>query len=293
MSDPQVDPPQSPPPPPPAPAATWFTGMAPEDVGYIQNKGWHQGDAAAVTASIFKSYREAETKLGAPADRLLRRPTDGDEAATKAFWQQLGAPADPKDYAFTGVDLGTPEETTAFTEMLRTSVSRLNLPKETAAELARDLAKDRVDRSTKSAADLAAKVAEERRLLEVDWGKPDSPTFKANMGIADRTAASLGITQDVMDRLKEGLGGVFVAKMFRGLGDMTGEAKYMLDPNNKTEVLTVEQAQALRYEKTGIDANGQAKGPGDPTWLEKWRAKDGATMKEWNDWLRIISGSQT
>lgn len=283
------NPPPSPPPPPPP--TTWFSGFEAADVGHIQNRGWDRLEPDQIAPTIYKAFREAETKLGVPSDRLLRRPTEGNAEETAAFWQALGAPKDPKEYTFTGVDFGDPETTASFTEAARAAAASLYLPATQAAEFTRAMFKYMNDAGEKMQADTTAKLAEERRQLEVDWGKPDSATFKAHMGIADRTAAALGVPAEAFEKMKDGIGGAAVVKLFRQLGNLTGEAKYTTDPNNANELLTREQAIALRWEKTGIDEKGNAHpGKGDPTWLEKWRAKDGATMREWNAWLRIIAG---
>lgn len=284
-------PPPASPPPPPAPAATWYSTAVidPLDVGHMQNKGWNSLEPAAAAAAAIKAHREAEGKLGVPADRVLRRPTPGNAEEGKAFWQQLGAPADPKDYAFEGVDFGDADLNTKFTEHMRATAANLNMPKDMAAEVAKAAFKFIEDQGAGMDAANSTAMIEERRALEQEWGPPESDRFKAQMSIADRAALALGVTQDQLTALKAGIGGVAVAKLFNSLGFRLGEASYIADPNNpQAGVMTVEQAFARRHALTGIDANGQATGKPDQGWMAKLNANDAAVVKEWKDLQRII-----
>lgn len=283
--------PQSPPAPPPA-AQTWFTTSEPEVIGHIQTKGWHllPPDQAALAAA--KSHREAEGKLGIAPDRILRRPADGNVDEAKAFWKSLGMPDDPKDYAFDGIDFGDAELTTKFVNTMRTFASENMLPKDMASKVANAAFKFIDDHG--KAEDAAATVAqkEEQTKLEADWGKPDSDTFKSNMSIADRMAETLGVPQSVMDKMRDGLGGADVARFFRKLADLTGEARYVNDPHNSRPggLITREQALERRFQLSGIDSKGHTTGTGDKAWQTKYHDGDVATRKEWNDLLRIIAG---
>lgn len=282
----------TPAPPPPAPAQSWFSGLEPEAIGHIQNRGWDKMDAPTAAVEAVKAFRSAEAKLGVPADRLLRRPTDGDVEGAKAFWQQLGAPADPKEYAFTGVDFGDADLTAKFTDAFRTAAASKFVPKDVAEHLASEMFKFIENLGVTEETALAAATLEERAKLEADWGKPDSDLFRANMTIADRTAANLGVPQEALDAMKESMGAAEVAKFFRKLGDMTGESRYVVNPgpNGGDRPITREQAIARRLELTGIDGNNQTTGKGDAAWRAKLFAGDAAAKKEWTDLTRIIAG---
>lgn len=292
---PPVDPPAPPPPPaspPPPPAAqTWFTSMEPEAIGHIQNRGWHLLDPTAAALEAVKAFRAAESKLGMPVDRILKKPTDGNVDETKAFWQSVGAPTDPKEYTFTGVDFGGEEATKTATEALRAAAAEKFMPKDFADHFAKTFAKLGADQRAQSAADAATRLQEERTKLEQDWGPPTGDKFKANMGIADRMAATLGITQELMDKLKDGIGGAEVARHFRNLADLTGEAKYVTDPANpRGGVMTREQAILRRFELSGIDGKGQMTGKPDQEWSKKLYDGDAAANKEWRELIHIIVG---
>jgi hypothetical protein len=271
--------------------SNWFSALPAEDIGYIQNKGFAEPDAAKAAVKIVQAYREFEKYRGIPQDRILALPTDGDEAATKAFWQRLGAPADPKEYEFAGIDFGDEATTNRFLDTFRASAAKLGMPKTMAAQFAADVFKTITDVGAAEDAAVAATLKGEREKLEEDWGPPDGDKFKANMLISDRAAAALGVPKEALEALRQVIGGTKVAQMFRDLGVKLGEAKYVLDPNNNQGSMTREQAVARRLELAGVDGNGNmVPGAGDAAWRAKLLAKDAATTREYQDLNRIISG---
>src|SRR6185312_841401 len=82
-----------------APAAgnpiPWLEGATPEQVGYIQNKGWTD------PKQVLEGYQNLEKMRGVPADRLLTLPaTDADDATKAAFYEKLGRPKEAAGYDF-------------------------------------------------------------------------------------------------------------------------------------------------------------------------------------------------
>src|SRR5579872_1368236 len=82
----------------------WFKGVDADLQGYITNRGLDKLDVKAAALKAIEFHRNAEAKLGAPADRLLRIPTD---AADAEGWGKihtaLGKPAKPENYDFSAV----------------------------------------------------------------------------------------------------------------------------------------------------------------------------------------------
>lgn len=84
-----------------APAAEGLQAMGfpedvtPEDIGFIQNKGWAQpGD-------VYKSYRALEKLHGGGDDALVRIPSDFDnETDVNEFYAKLGRPETADGYEF-------------------------------------------------------------------------------------------------------------------------------------------------------------------------------------------------
>jgi NADPH-dependent 2,4-dienoyl-CoA reductase/sulfur reductase-like enzyme len=110
------------------------------------------------------------------------------------------------------------------------------------------------------------------------------------MGLADRAALATGMPQEVLDKLKDGMGSAETARWLRHLADLTGEAKYVVAPGGGGQgIMTREQAIERRFVLTGIDGNGQRTGKGDQAWMDKHAKSDGPTLKEWNDLLKVIT----
>lgn len=75
--------------------AKWYDGhnFAPEDIGYIQNKGW---DSPVKT---LEAYKNLEKYHGVPADQILKLPKSFDEeGALDPVYDRLGRPASPDKY---------------------------------------------------------------------------------------------------------------------------------------------------------------------------------------------------
>lgn len=82
-------------------AKPWYDGhnLAPEDVGYIQNKKWSN------PADLLTSYKNLEKFHGVPAEQLLKLPKDTqDQAAWDAIYSRLGRPEKADGYEFKAPD---------------------------------------------------------------------------------------------------------------------------------------------------------------------------------------------
>ena len=82
--------------PDPAAGGSWYSGKVDQEtVGHWQNRGWDVSDPVKVSTAATKAWRDAEAAAqalhGVPAERLLRLPQPGDEAATRAFHQRPGS----------------------------------------------------------------------------------------------------------------------------------------------------------------------------------------------------------
>jgi hypothetical protein len=85
----------------------WHDGVEADTVGFWQNKGYKVDDPKALATDLTKQYRELERHIGAPPDQILRLPkADAKPEDIKAFWSKLGAPADAKEYDFSGIKFG-------------------------------------------------------------------------------------------------------------------------------------------------------------------------------------------
>lgn len=270
--------------PPPPPPATWYEGKTAdaEIIGHIQTKGWDKKPVHEAALEAIKAHRDAEKYIGAPANQIIRLPTDPkDEAGWKGVWQRLGAPADAKDYDFTGIktaagtDIG--EDVQGF---VRAQAAALNMPKDNAKALAAALVKFTDDKITADAAERTAQIDVQRAELKKNWG----PNWDANLLTAKNAAAALGVSPETVAAL-EGMAGVGYAKvmeMFRTIGSKIGEDKFVTNPGGGPGVMTREQAIAKKAELMN-----------DSVWTERYLKGDNAAVREMTALNTLIVGDDT
>jgi hypothetical protein len=191
--------------------------------------------------------------LGAPADRLLRLPArQDDEAGWRSVYQKLGAPEKPEDYSFEGIDFGDDDLTHQFTQAVRETAHELNIPKAMAERLAQRFFKFTADQGAAHDAQTAATLQQETQKLAADWGQPGSDRYRANEFIADQAIKALGVPQEALNKLRDGVGGAEVARLFHKIGLAMGEDRYVAGQNPaQPGMMSVEQAKARRTELMG------------------------------------------
>ncbi|SRR5579884_2976376 len=283
-----------------APVAPWYgTNADPALVGYLQNRGWDKLDPAAAALAAAQAHREASQFLGVPPEQLLRLPKDAsDEAAWKTVYQRLGAPADPKEYAFDGVDFGDPDLTADFTGVLRSSASKYGLTKEAAAGLAADLFKWIEGKGAAEDAEATAAREAAMTALKQSWGN----NYAANEFIANQAVAKLDQMMGGDGRLAKAVKALVegghahlndAMEMFRVIGQGLGEDKFVSGTGVGGGVggaMTREQALQRRYELTGIPANGGPMGKPDQEFIARLNRGDAAAKREWAALTAIIAG---
>lgn len=231
-------------------AKPWFDGVAGFDaeyIGHLQNRGWDKKPAPEVAFEALKAWKGAEKLVGVPADQVVRIPKDAtDEAGWKAVWGRLGMPTEAKGYDFTDVkraDGKALDET--LTGAMREAAFKSHLPKDAATAVMREVAKYQESIETKAAAERTAKLAEQRTALKLNWGANEA----ANMFVAQRAAAALGIDPATVSSLEGVIGYDKVMEMFRAIGSKIGEDKFITGTgSNAAGAMTREGAVAKKAE---------------------------------------------
>jgi len=261
--------------------APWYQGVAGVDetvVGHWKAKGWDTKQPAEVAVEATRAWKEAEKFVGAPAAQLLRVPKDAaDEAGWNAVWQRLGKPADAKQYDFSDIKFtdGTAIDDT-FAESMRAAAFRLHLPKDTASALVREVTKYMDSADTAEIAERTAKLTEQKAALKKNWG----PNEAANLFIAQRAAAALGVPPETVSALEGVIGYDKVMEMFRMIGSKIGEDKFVSSTGRPSGgVMTREEAIA---KKQDLMTNAE--------WRKSYLAGDKAKFREMQALEIIISG---
>ena len=273
MPDPTPNTPPTPTGPASAPPAeTWFSGWAPEDVGYLQTKGWDKPDPAAAALETVKAYREFERFRGVPQSEIARVPTDANDAeGWKSLYRRLGAPDSPDKYDFSGVKFDDDRLTTKFHETLRATAAELNMPQTMAERVAKATAEVIEGYGQTVAQEMETRRAELKTALEANWGQ----NFDAFRVVADRGAEAIatkmgaGFADKVPELLamavENGMGEV-MTEMMRVIGAGLGEDRYVQDPSGSRQALTPQQAVSSLQELLG---NGKP-GSGDADFQKRY-----------------------
>lgn len=255
-------------------ANQWFAGLDSETSGYIQNRGLDKLDAKAAALKAIEFHRNAEAKLGAPADQLVRLPKDSGDVATRdALFNKLGRPADAKGYDFKGVETDDQFETWA-----RGTFHKLGLSQEQGSELMKGLIAEtaRVEDEENTAKAAAFEV--EKQALLKNWGKGAD----ANLFIAQQAYGKLGLTKEMVAAIESQVGFKQTMETFLNLGVKMGEDRYVSgDSNQPGQRMTRDMA------KDRISSLKR-----DETFVAKYMKGDVQAVKEMTDLHTIAAGEE-
>lgn len=251
---------------------SWYSGKVDQEtVGHWQNRGWDVSDPVKVASAATKAWRDAEAAAqalhGVPVDRLLKMPAPGDEAATRAFYERLGAPQAKEGYDFSGVKFKDGADLdTGFTVPLADTFHKLGVSKDAATEITRQVVNwvESVDAAEN--AENGSKLAAEQASLRQNWGQ----NFEANKFVASQAAQKLGMTPAELDMLDKQIGHARVMEMFRKVGTEMGEARFVTTGGGGSPgVMTQEQAVARMADLKR-----------DQSWVTKYLAGDVGARNE-------------
>lgn len=200
----------------------WFEGLDTETKGYITARGLDKKPVTEALALTIQAHRNAESKLGIPADRVFKWPDENDAEGLKALYTKLGVPQDATGYDFSTVKSadGKPLDE-GFAAFLRAAASELHLPKVAAEALAAKFVKHTDDAvaADKGAADAQKQVALDT--LRGNWGAQ----YDTNKYIADRAASLMGISAEALNAMSQATTFPAVMEGLRKMGVAMGEAK--------------------------------------------------------------------
>lgn len=259
----------------------WYDGAAPEIVGHIQTKGWHEKPPHEAALAAIAAHREAEKFIGHPADHLLKVPKDAADAeGWKALHTRLGVPAEAKDYDLTGLKFSDGSEPAdSFTDWVKTTAHSLNIPKERAGEFAASFVKYLENDAAGEAAERSAKLVEEQKALDASWGQ----NKEANLFIAKQAAAKLGITPEAIQALEGQVGYAAVMQAMLKVGQKIGEDRFVSGGGIQADgILSREQAVSRKAELMQ-----------DQAWTKRYLDGDAAAVREMTALNTLIVGDDT
>jgi hypothetical protein len=248
----------------------WYDGLEQADIGHIQNRGYDKLEGDALAKSLYQWGRSAESKIGLPADRVLRLPEKPDDAAWGDVYTRLGKPATPDAYDLTTVKFSDGKELAPdFAANVKTLAHSLNLPADAGQKLASELVKQ-FEGHSKAASDAAAAAADKARTdklaveiqtkganlaaLQSKWGTEYDKNYTAAQGLA----MQLGYTAD---ELVEMAGTAKYAPLMERMAAMakaSGEAP-IINPGSATGGGTGQTEEQLVARRAEIMASHRGK----------------------------------
>lgn len=259
-------------PPSPPPAASWHDGVAPEVLGFWQNKGLPLDNPKDFSVKLTELYKGAEKFIGVPPDQVVKIPkSDAPPEDIRAYYERLGAPKEAKDYDLSAV------KDTSIAEAMRASMHDRGVPKDAATAVATAIAKALDSKSTSDTTVLAATLQEQKDALTKNWGDK----FQYNHLQAIEGARRLGIDKEGVAALEKTIGYDKVMEVMRKIGAHTREDTFVERGAGGPagDVTTTEGAQARKSELMA-----------DKAWVEKYNNGDPAAKREMTRLNQMITG---
>ncbi len=184
----------------------WTSGFEGDDLGWLQNRGYHEKEVKEAVASLVKGFRSAEKRLGVPADRLIQLPEDRtSEGAMDDVFKALGRPDEASGYEI------SPEEGDSLSEGFVSTFTEtafgLGLSKDQAEGIYATLDKFFEDNYNREQEESAGARKEALEGLKAEWGD----TYDFNVQLAKEAAQKTGAPIELLNLM----------------GDLTGEAGHV------------------------------------------------------------------
>lgn len=259
----------------------WFKGIEDSELrGWTELKGWKSPADAA------KSARELETKIGVPAEQLLKLPKDLASAKPEelnAIYDRLGRPATPEDYHLE-VPLG---DDGAFAKSIAPVLHKHGITAAQAKGLNADWNSMMEEMSRQSTEQVTQKQAAELTDLKREWsGKTFDERSELGRRALREYGAALGKDQaeigQTLTALEGSIGTAKLLKLFAAIGEKQGEHGFIdSDRGSQTFGMTPEAAAVKKQQLMA-----------DPDFTKKYMAgRETAEFQQIDQLNKIILGN--
>jgi hypothetical protein len=273
----------------PAPAAqgqaqsaqtkAWYEGhnFAPEDIGFIQNKGWDD------PVKPIQAYKNLEKFHGVPADQIIKLPKNFDDpGALDPVYDRLGRPASPDKYEvkIEGMDIDPKRM-----EMVRAAAHKVGLNPRQLQALAEVDAQYMGEIMKAHETEKAQKQEAELGSLQKEWGTHFDERAELGRRFV-RNSLPAGIDKEATIAAIEGaIGTALTLKLFANAGERTIKEHNVPDSSGDRPFgYTREQAAA---DKKSLMDELKA----DPSRLANYNKGVGPDITKMNKINKILSGA--
>lgn len=199
---------------------SWASKFEGEDLGWLQNRGVHDKTPEEALANLVKGFRNAEKRLGVPADRLIQLPSDPtSEGAMDDVHKALGRPDDASGYEITPEE--GDERSEGFVSAFTETAHSLGLSKDQAEGVYASLDKYFEDNFAKEEEASATERKAAWEGLKEEWGD----TYNYNVQLAKEFAQKVNAPADLVNILGDAAGDaghVKIIKFFNQLAQQSG-----------------------------------------------------------------------
>lgn len=279
-----------------ASTAPWYGDKIDEVTrGFWQNKGIDINDPVVVASKLTDMYRNAEGKIGAPPEEMIRIPkANAAEADIRAYWGRIGVPPEAKDYDLSTVKFADGKELdTAFADMLRAALHEGRVPKDRAAMVGQRIVKQQESEAAAALSARTAIIRTEREALDKNWGTNKVYNEQIAMRALQDLGKAAGLTAEQTkagwDAISAGqhIGASFAMEMLRTIGarlntSPTGESPFLggTQPGQANGVMSQAQARA-KIDELKMDT----------AWYKRLMAGGSAEKNEWTNLHKIGFGA--
>ena len=209
-----------------APAAPWYGEITDPDL-----KGFAELKKPTDAATALKGWRDAEKVIGVPREQLLRLPADLSKATPEelaAIHDRLGRPKTADEYTIKPIE--GDEASAAFTAKFKPVLHSLGLSNSQAVAL-----QNVWNEYVKSTATDMDRAQEQQEKIDLDTLHREWPgevfSQREEMGrraVREFISPVAGEkTPEVLGKIEDAIGTAMFLKLFSGIGEKVGEAKYV------------------------------------------------------------------
>lgn len=232
-SDPPATPPAAPPPSdPPASQGNWWEKdiFTNDDREYLTARGLTVDDPLEALPKIVQAHRNAEKRLGQPADQILSRPAEGQELGDwmRENGELFQVPEAPDKYDLKRPDLKDGVQWNEGLETKAREVAHSHGVSNAALQAMTEVYAAEVQGLLDGAeTDLQAANEEMMGALQKDWGDQTNARIAVAKQAAQAIAEQAGMDKDAMQNLamsmKPKTGDAGIIRLFAAIGEMMGE----------------------------------------------------------------------
>ncbi|SOD41327.1 hypothetical protein [Nitrosovibrio sp. Nv4] len=189
----------------PAPATDWTSSIADESV-----RSWVTAKGFKDPAALAQSALNLEKLTGAPADRIIKLPTDANAAEWDQVYNKLGRPETADKY-----DIPVPEgDNGEFAKTAKEWFHKAGLSASQARTLA-EMNNNYIAELNKAHTEKTQQAHEaEMGRLKTEWGGE----YQSRVELVDRAAESFGMSKDQLLALKQTMGPAAAMKFLHNIG---------------------------------------------------------------------------